>query len=311
MPETLTETTDLIQVEQLNPIALFTEGGLDVVLEEIEERVRNQVPDLETSAGRKAIASLARKVSSSKVVLDDLGKNLVADWKAKSKKVDVERKKARDRLDALRDEARKPLSDWEAEKERIAAEKELARLIDEAWDEALAEWQRHEAIAERERELAEREEAVRKQQEDFERQEADSKRNGKSGRRVSPAKRQRKPIAKRKRLSAKPRRLPSAPNANAWKRRPAPRLRKRRLFGKRNAKQRKRPNARNANDWPLRRSSARSRNALPPTSDTEPGLTTRPSRHCRIYWSRCRTIATASNTLASFSAGFAITTSRM
>jgi len=81
--------------------------------------------------GRKAIASLAAKVAKLKVKLDDMGKELVGDWKAKSKIVDGSRKKMRDELDALKAEARKPLTDWEnAEKDRVAAHRQTIDYID-------------------------------------------------------------------------------------------------------------------------------------------------------------------------------------
>ena len=56
--------------------------------------------------------------------MDSAGKKLVADWKEKAKKVDESRKIARDFLDNLRDEVRRPLTEWEeAEEKRIAEEK--------------------------------------------------------------------------------------------------------------------------------------------------------------------------------------------
>ncbi len=87
----------LVRAEDFNAITLFSGSGgsLDQTIEYIREQVSGHVADTETASGRKQIAGLARKVASSKVVLDDLGKTLVADWKSKAKTVDVERKRCR------------------------------------------------------------------------------------------------------------------------------------------------------------------------------------------------------------------------
>ncbi|MCP3701552.1 MAG: cell envelope biogenesis protein TolA, partial [Alteromonas sp.] len=105
-----------------NGLKVYQCDKVDIIIKQIEDEARSVVPDLETAAGRSDIASLSRKVSSSKVALDTLGKGLVTDWKAKASLVDAERKIIRDRLDALRVEIRQPLTDWEeAEKAKAAA----------------------------------------------------------------------------------------------------------------------------------------------------------------------------------------------
>lgn len=110
--------------QDINPVEIFTSNGLDPLLERITAAVNEFDPDVTTPAGRKEIASLARKVASSKTFLDNAGKDLVSNWKDKSKKVDAERKRMRDYLDDLKEKARKPLTEWEVvEKARL--EKEL------------------------------------------------------------------------------------------------------------------------------------------------------------------------------------------
>ena len=131
--------SDLLVVEQLNAMELFTGQAMDPLIEQIKALVDRHVPDVSTARGRGDIASLARRVASSKVILDDLGKDLVADWKEKAKKVDIVRKKMRDELDALRDRAREPLTLWEqAEAERLR-QVAFERTYSLAWDEAHAE----------------------------------------------------------------------------------------------------------------------------------------------------------------------------
>ena len=162
------ESTELVVIEQLNVMDVFTGDSLTDLLREIETKAKGFTPTVEHAKGRKQIASMAHKVSKSKVVLDNLGKELVADWKAKAKKVDESRKIARDRLDALRDEVRQPLTEWEeAEAAREAAEK-LAKEIEAAHETALAEhalWLRQKDIEAKEAELARQEEERRQKAE--------------------------------------------------------------------------------------------------------------------------------------------------
>lgn len=117
----MTESTELVTIEPKNIPSVFQTGGTDDILAKIEQEAKSFVFDLTTETGRKEIASLAYKIARSKTTLDEMGKNLMADKKAEIDAVNAERKKVRDRLDALKDEVRKPLTDWEnAQKEHIA-----------------------------------------------------------------------------------------------------------------------------------------------------------------------------------------------
>ena len=168
---------ELILVEKLNTLELFTGDAMESIIGQIRAIVDQHVPDVSTAAGRKAIGSLAFKVASTKVTLDDLGKNLVANWKEQSKKVDAVRKKMRDDLDALRDYARQPLTAWEqAEAEKLRQE-EFDRQWDKAWDDAYSEQalrERERIVREKEAELA-RQEAERKAKAEAERLERERK----------------------------------------------------------------------------------------------------------------------------------------
>jgi hypothetical protein len=115
--------TALALPKETELFALFSAPeGLEAVLSRIETEVRSHAPDLSTKKGRDAIASLAMKVAKSKVALDNAGKALNEEARAKINAVDEERRKVRARLDALRDEARAPLTEWEAKEEaRVAA----------------------------------------------------------------------------------------------------------------------------------------------------------------------------------------------
>lgn len=152
-----------------------TPQGLDPYIEKVRAEVSGHVPDLTTRKGREEIASLAFKVRKSKTALDSLGKKLVDDLKEIPKKIDAERKRMRDALDALAEEVRHPLTEWEeADEERIAKHKsgiewfslraeenrdldssEIkaslaevdARIVDESWEEFEAEAHRAKAKA--------------------------------------------------------------------------------------------------------------------------------------------------------------------
>ncbi|WP_288954389.1 hypothetical protein [uncultured Citrobacter sp.] len=129
----MSEVTDLVVIEKSNAMAVFTsKEQLDPLLEKIETEARSLVPDLTTKKGRDAIASMAHKVARSKTYIDNAGKDLVAELKALPKQIDESRRIVRERLDALKDEVRRPLTEWEAEQERIKAEEAMNALHAEA-----------------------------------------------------------------------------------------------------------------------------------------------------------------------------------
>ena len=150
---------ELVSIDKIDIVSFFTkDDDMDKILKTIREAsCRDLVQEVDTAANRKAIASMAYRVSQSKTLLEKAGKDLVSEWKAKTQKIDVSRKKARDYLDLLRDEIRLPLTNWEiAEKEREEKERLDAELA-EAWDAAHAEHElflRQKAIEEKEAEIA-------------------------------------------------------------------------------------------------------------------------------------------------------------
>lgn len=148
--------------------AFATPDSLTALINGIRAEVETEAPDLSTAASRQRIASLAYKVARSKTALDDLGKQLVSEWKTKSAAVDKERKRVRDELDALRDQVRKPLTDWEAEQERTAAEAariEAERIEAEKAEAERIEAERQDVIRKQLEEIAAREAAVKAEEE--------------------------------------------------------------------------------------------------------------------------------------------------
>jgi len=180
---------ELIPIEEVNALEVFqSEKTIMHLVDAIRESATDFDPDVSTPAGRKEIAAQAYKVSKSKTVIDKAGKSLTDEWFKKKKIVDAGRRAARDALDELRDEIRRPLTEWEAEEERKA--QELARQAEMLADEEEA-YARNDLIdreaavkaaeekleaerLERERKEAEaREEEARKEQEEQIRKEAE------------------------------------------------------------------------------------------------------------------------------------------
>ncbi|WP_374741023.1 hypothetical protein AAHX96_20270 [Klebsiella variicola subsp. variicola] len=129
----MSEIMDLVVIEKKNAMAVFTNNDqLDPLIEAIEKEARSLVPDVTTKKGRDAIASMAHKVARSKTYIDNAGKDLVAELKALPKQIDESRRVVRERLDALKDEVRRPLTEWEEEQERIKAEEAMLALHVEA-----------------------------------------------------------------------------------------------------------------------------------------------------------------------------------
>ncbi len=184
----MSEVTDLVVIEKSSAMAVFTNNEqLDPIIEKIEKEARSLVPDVSTKKGRDAIASMAHKVARSKTYIDNAGKDLVAELKALPKKIDESRRIARERLDALKDEVRRPLTEWEAEQERIKAEEaakikaeedrkkfesdhEIALLMNDAFDRELAEKK-----AEAERQRIAHEEELKRQAAEQAKREAEEK----------------------------------------------------------------------------------------------------------------------------------------
>jgi hypothetical protein len=113
----------------LTPATLFGSGQVETILAAIENDVRSEVFDIATQEGRDRIKSVAYKIARSKTTLDEIGKEHVAEIKAKSAAIDKERKTLRDRLDALKDEVRGPLTKWEEDEANRISGHEAALVI--------------------------------------------------------------------------------------------------------------------------------------------------------------------------------------
>jgi len=118
-PETGTDLTALPDKKDL-AVKFSEKGGIESIIAKIEEETRCIVIDATTNKGRKSAKSLAAKVSRSKTFIDDVGKGLNDERNRLNKEVNEKRNLAKDRLDALRDEIKKPIIEWEeAEVSRV------------------------------------------------------------------------------------------------------------------------------------------------------------------------------------------------
>lgn len=112
--------------------AFISADFTDRLIESIRTNAKSLVADVTTTKGRKALISMAATVRSSKVAIDNAGKNLVAEMKKRPALVDESRRKIREALDELAVEIRQPVTEYEeAEAARLEAIK-IALLHDEA-----------------------------------------------------------------------------------------------------------------------------------------------------------------------------------
>ncbi|QRG06134.1 hypothetical protein EZH22_24610 [Xanthobacter dioxanivorans] len=122
---------ELIQIEPQTALAVFTtENALEPYLQRVRDEVFTFKADVSTSKGRGEIRSFAAKVTKVKTYIEGIGKGLADEQKLIPKKIDAARKHAKDTLEALAEQARKPLTDWEdAEEARVDAHKNtIARM---------------------------------------------------------------------------------------------------------------------------------------------------------------------------------------
>lgn len=118
--------TDVALIVAATPAIVFADSKkAEELFAHIEREIDVFKPDLTTVTGRKAIASLAYKVAQTKTAIDGAGADLNEEARKRINVVDAERRRFRERLDALRDRARKPLTDWEA------AESQRKKRLDE------------------------------------------------------------------------------------------------------------------------------------------------------------------------------------
>lgn len=135
MAEVLDLPSDaLVTIPEDTAFSVFTSEGAKAIepfLAQIRRRIDEFQPSLKTATSRKQIASMARKVSESKVYLEGIGKQLADEQKQIPKRIDATRAHIKTTLDKWRDEVRQPLTDWEnAEERRLEYHKSMLAHIE-------------------------------------------------------------------------------------------------------------------------------------------------------------------------------------
>jgi colicin import membrane protein len=126
-------STAVATLDQIALPALFSAEQVTDVLAQIRSAALAESGGLDVSrpADRQRMKSIAHRVARSKTLLDDHGKELVSEAKAKCALIDAERRRLRDDLDALKTEIRKPADDFDAAEEaRIAGHEQAIRIIE-------------------------------------------------------------------------------------------------------------------------------------------------------------------------------------
>lgn len=114
-----------VVIEQHAALMIVDNDMFDALVTEIRQEITAFVPNLTTDKGRKEVAALAAKVARTKTAIDRARKALTERMRITTKRVNDVWSDREERLNALRDEARKPLDDWEA------AEKKRTEMVSE------------------------------------------------------------------------------------------------------------------------------------------------------------------------------------
>jgi len=116
-------TTAIAAVVEQTPVVVLTDRDQrDAFYAHIQHEVDAFKPDTSTEKGRKAIKAFAYKITRTKTAIDDAGKQLNEEARARINAVDAERRVVKEKLTALAAEVRRPLTEWEdAEEKRVEA----------------------------------------------------------------------------------------------------------------------------------------------------------------------------------------------
>jgi len=111
----------VIDTSPKNALTIFSNKGLDPLIEEIKKRVKSENFDVTTEKGRERIGSVARQIGSAKKRLEEMADTLTEDSKKQIAAVNQEKKRMINEFDTLRDEVLAPRVAYEQiEKDRKA-----------------------------------------------------------------------------------------------------------------------------------------------------------------------------------------------
>lgn len=152
---------EIVSVTKEEAIEVYTGKGMEAFLDTISAKVAKFPTDISTDKQRKIVKSNAYRIARLKTTVDNFGKDLVADAKAKVKVVDKQRKIVRDFLEYLQHNYKAELDEAEA-RELEEVEKEKQKKIDLALEEIKVE---REAKEKAEAELAEMKKLIQEKEE--------------------------------------------------------------------------------------------------------------------------------------------------
>ena len=140
---TLTTIKDLdVVADKELAIAVFTQGGLTTLKDELQAQFDAFEPDTSTLAGREAIKAFSFKFAKDKSLVDDIGTELIEDEKNTVKAVQAACKDWRVFCDEKRKAAREPLTQYEA----VAKAKKEAQALAKKQEDEAKEKQRLQAL---------------------------------------------------------------------------------------------------------------------------------------------------------------------
>ncbi len=128
----------LYNEEKTTAATLFNGGGLDPFIENIKKVADDFDADVTTEKGRKAIKSLAYKISNAKNRVDEMRQEENAEHQAVIKTNNEKGKKAWNELQSLQDAVKKPVTDWE---NRIKEHQEAIEALAYKAEFARIEWE--------------------------------------------------------------------------------------------------------------------------------------------------------------------------
>lgn len=111
-----------IIVEENPAIVLLDAKSKDGLFNHIRSEIDAFEPDVSSAKGRAAIKSFAYKITQTKTAVDDAGKKLTEEWRAKTNAVNESRREVKAKLSEMAEAVRKPLTDWEVAEEKRAQE---------------------------------------------------------------------------------------------------------------------------------------------------------------------------------------------